>query len=71
MREFWIEIGRRNEDGYNRIHSEHFLARTNDEAILIANEVADKAEGRRDATMALLLDNRSAVVRAWELDAFH
>jgi hypothetical protein len=71
MREFHVEIGTEAADGtYTRLHSEPLLARNNAEAILIADELVRKAKDRHRASMALLIDERTAVVRAWPLNAW-
>ena len=71
MRQFWIEIGKRDPSGYVRLHASNFDAMSAAEAIEVANQIADNAEERREATMALLLDDHSAVIRAWRLECFH
>lgn len=68
MRQFWIEIGKRDPSGYVRLHAWKFDATSAAEAIEVAKLIADNAEGRHEATMALLLDDHSAVVRAWRLE---
>lgn len=50
MREFQVEIGDKAEDRhYTRLHAEPILARTNDEAMLIADEVIRKADAQHRA----------------------
>jgi hypothetical protein len=72
MREYHVEFGTKAADGrFIRADEEPLLARTNGEAILIAEEVIRRALQRKPSTTALLLDERTALVKAWDLRARH
>lgn len=72
MREYHVELGTEAADGrFVRFDAEPLLARTNDEAVLIAEEVIRRALDRGSSTKALLLDERTVLVKAWDLRAKH
>ena len=72
MREYHLELGTEAADGrFVRADAEPLLARTNDEAVLIAEEVIRRGVQRKPSTRALLLDERTALVKAWDLRAKH
>ena len=68
MREYHLEVGAEiGDEKYIRKVKEPILARTDDEAILIASEFIRRVTGHGDVTTALLFSDRAFLVKSWIL----
>lgn len=66
MREYHVEIGAQDDAGaFLRQFDEPVLARTNDEAVLVASEIIKRRRASPAKLMALLFDDKTRLVWAW------
>jgi hypothetical protein len=66
MREYDVEIGVQNTAGaFLRQVDEPILARTNDQAVLVASEIIKWRIASQPRSIALFFDGQTRLVRAW------
>ncbi len=66
MREYHVEIGAQGDGrAFWRQFDEPVLARTNDEAVLVASEIIKRRRASPAKLMALLFDDKTRLVWAW------
>ena len=72
MREYHVELGTEiGDEKYMRTATEPILARTDDEAILIASEFIRRVTRHGDVTTALLFSDEAFLVKSWLLKTRH
>jgi hypothetical protein len=70
MREYRVELGTaRGGEKYVRQMEEPILARTDDEAILVASEIIRRRQD--DITTAILFSEKMLIVKSWYLSTVH